>query len=49
MCEKCSELDRRIEHYKWLTTWVDDQVALEGIRFLIVKYCADKESMHSDR
>jgi hypothetical protein len=49
MCEKCIELDRKIEHYRKLSTWVLDQNALEGIRFLIAKYSADKESLHSDQ
>jgi len=49
MCEKCIELDRRIEHYQKLSSCVADQIAQEGIRFLIAKYCADKKAIHPDQ
>lgn len=49
MCEKCTELDKKIEHYKKLSTWVLDQSAQEGIRFLIAKYHDDKKALHSEQ
>jgi hypothetical protein len=48
MCDKCIELDRRIVHYGALSTGVQDAAALEGIRFLIAKYEADKKALHPD-
>jgi hypothetical protein len=49
MCEKCIELDKKIEHYQELSTWVIDQNAQEGIRFLVAKYHADKKALHPDQ
>jgi hypothetical protein len=49
MCEKCIELDKKIEHYEVLSNWVVDKYALEGIRFLVAKYHADKKALHPDR
>lgn len=49
MCEKCIELDRKIEHYRKLSTWVLDEPAQEGIRFLISKYVADKKALHPEQ
>jgi hypothetical protein len=48
MCEKCTELDKKIEHYRQLSTWVLDQRTQEGIAILITKYCADKKALHPD-
>jgi hypothetical protein len=48
MCEKCIELDKKIEHYQELSSWVLDQIALEGIRFLVAKYKADKKALHEN-
>ena len=46
MCEKCIELDKKIDHYQALSTWVTDKAALEGIRFLLAKYNTDKKVLH---
>ena len=46
MCEKCVELDKKIEHYQQLSSWVLDETALEGIHLLIAKYTADKKALH---
>jgi hypothetical protein len=31
MCEKCVELDGKIEHYRQISRWVNDRTTLEGI------------------
>jgi hypothetical protein len=49
MCEKCTELDKKIEHYRQLSTWVLDQNTQEGIALLVAKYRADKRALHPDQ
>jgi hypothetical protein len=49
MCEKCVELDKKIEHYLQLSTLVLDQSAQRGISFLIAKYGDDKKALHPDQ
>ena len=49
MCDKCTELNRKIEHYEELSCWVIDKPALEGIHVLIAKYKAAKKILHPDR
>jgi hypothetical protein len=46
MCETCIELDKKIDHYEVLSTLVTDKAALDGIRFLVAKYNADKKVLH---
>jgi hypothetical protein len=45
MCEKCVQLDRKIEHYSRLCSWITDQ---KEIRFFIEKLRAQKAALHSD-
>ncbi|CAN7688489.1 hypothetical protein LJR220_006632 [Bradyrhizobium sp. LjRoot220] len=47
MCEKCTELDDKIEHYKRISTYVTDQLTLEGIAGLIKQMKAEKAALHS--
>lgn len=46
MCEKCRELDDKIEHYQRLSRWVNDKVTLEIMRKLIEKLSLDKTLLH---
>jgi len=46
MCEKCRELDGRIEHYRQFARWVSDELTLEGIKILIEKLNQDKGLLH---
>lgn len=48
MCEKCAELDGKIEHYQRIARWVTDKPTLEGIDILIAKYEADKKALHPE-
>jgi len=43
MCEKCTALDGKIEHYRKISCWVNDKMTLEGIEVLIEKYRNEKK------
>jgi hypothetical protein len=49
MCEKCEELDNKIEHYLRLSLLLTDKQTLEGLGILIAKYRADKKALHPDK
>jgi hypothetical protein len=49
MCEKCEELDDRIEHYRNLMARVTDRQANEGIGKLIEDMQAQKAALHRER
>jgi hypothetical protein len=42
MCEKCVELDKKIEHYGQLSRWITDQKRLNSSGCLLRK-CAPKK------
>ena len=48
MCDKCAELDGKIEHYQRLVRSVYDKKALDGIALLIAKYEAEKKAFHPE-
>jgi hypothetical protein len=48
MCDKCTELNNKIAHYSRLSMMVLDENALDGIRFLVAKYCDDKKALHPE-
>ena len=49
MCDKCVELDGKIEHYQHLARNVSDQKTLDGIALLIDKYETDKKALHPEQ
>jgi hypothetical protein len=49
MCEKCAEIDKMIDHYKWLATYVYDERTAEGINELIQQYEAEKVALHPEQ
>jgi hypothetical protein len=49
MCEKCAELDSKIEHYRQMARWITDPFTLEGIDILTQKYEADKKALHPEQ
>jgi hypothetical protein len=49
MCEKCVELDEKIEHYRRLSSGITDQATLEGIKKLIGQMQAQKAALHPER
>ncbi|MFL5239359.1 MAG: hypothetical protein ACJ8EL_17530 [Rhizomicrobium sp.] len=48
MCEKCSELNAKIEHYRAVRSRITDQIATEGIGELITELLAQKASLHAE-
>jgi hypothetical protein len=49
MCEKCEELDEKIEHYRNLMARVTDRQTSEGIGQLIEDMQAEKAALHPER
>ena len=49
MCEKCEELDDKIEHYRNLRARVTDRQTNEGIGELIEDMLAQKAALHPER
>jgi hypothetical protein len=49
MCEKCVELDRKIEHYRYMASRITDRLMLEGIKELIERMQAQKAALHPEQ
>jgi hypothetical protein len=49
MCEKCVELDSKIEHYRLLASRSTDQPILDGIKQLIGRMKAQKAALHPEQ
>jgi hypothetical protein len=49
MCEKCVEIDKKIEHYLVMASRVTDQPVLDGIKELIERMYAEKAGLHPDQ
>ena len=49
MCDKCVELDGKIEHYQRLSSTVTDQPTLDGIKELIEEMKAQKAALHPEQ
>jgi hypothetical protein len=47
MCEKCKELDQKIEHYRELSRSTTDQPTNDGLKELIRDLCEQKIALHS--
>jgi hypothetical protein len=48
MCEKCVELDGKIERYRRLASSVSDQLTSHRIGLLIEELTAEKAKLHRD-
>jgi hypothetical protein len=48
MCEKCVELDKKIEHYRQLSRWITDQQTIESLGLFIAKLRAEKAALHPE-
>ena len=46
MCEKCVELDEKIEHYGRLSQLITDQKTIEVLGQFIEKLRAEKAALH---
>jgi hypothetical protein len=49
MCEKCIDLDKKIERYKAMRSRIIDQIALDGIGQLIAELMAKKAQLHPEQ
>ena len=49
MCDKCAELDKRIEHYEKMALLISDQVTVERIEALIADLRAQKAALHPEQ
>ena len=49
MCDKCAELDKKIEHYRSLLLRVADQQTTEGIRKFITDMQAQRAALHPEQ
>jgi hypothetical protein len=49
MCDKCVELDGKIEHYQRMASRIIDPAMLEGIKELIERMKAQKVTLHPEQ
>ena len=49
MCEKCVEIDGKIEHYRGIASRITDEAMLRGIKLLIERAKAQKAELHPDQ
>jgi hypothetical protein len=49
MCEKCVELDGKIEHYRLLASRLTDQPTIDGIKGLTERMQAQKLELHPEQ
>jgi hypothetical protein len=46
MCEKCVEIEKKVEHYQHLASRITDRAMLDGIKELIERMQAQKVALH---
>lgn len=49
MCDKCIQLDEKIEHYERLASGITDQLTLERLRELVRQMRAQKTALHPEQ
>ena len=49
MCDKCIELDGKIDHYQRMASRMTDQTMLDGIKELIKRMKAEKAALHPEQ
>jgi hypothetical protein len=49
MCDKCVELDKRIERYRRILLSIGDQVTVDRTKELIADLQAQKASLHPEQ
>jgi hypothetical protein len=49
MCDKCIQLDKKIEHYERLVSGVADELTLERLRELVREMRAQKTALHPEQ
>jgi hypothetical protein len=48
MCDKCIQLDKKIEHYQRLASAMTDQLTLDRMRELMREMKAQKDALHPE-
>ena len=48
MCDKCEEIDKRIEHYSLILLSINDLLTVEGLLALIAELRAQKGALHPE-
>jgi hypothetical protein len=49
MCDKCDELDKKIEHYRRIRLSIGDQITVERIEALIGDLQTQKAAFHPEQ
>jgi hypothetical protein len=49
MCDKCEQLDKKIEHYQKLLLGIGDQLTVDRIKSLIADLQAQKAALHPEQ
>jgi len=49
MCDRCVDLDKKVDHYRSLASRLTDQPTLDGIKKLIDKMEAEKVALHPEQ
>jgi hypothetical protein len=49
MCEKCAEIDKKMDHYQNLSFLITDQPTLEAIKKLTEQLKAEKVLLHPEQ
>jgi hypothetical protein len=49
MCDKCEQLDKKIEHYQKLLLGIADQLTVDRIKSLIADLQAQKTVLHPEQ
>ena len=49
MCDKCIELDKKLEQYRRLASSIADQLTIDRINKLIKDTVAEKAKLHPDQ
>jgi hypothetical protein len=48
MCDRCKELDKKIEHYRQIATKIPDELLIAGVCKMIEEMEAEKEALHPE-
>jgi predicted GTPase len=49
MCEKCIELDKKIQQYRRVASSITDRLTIERLNKVIKDTTAEKAKLHSDQ
>jgi len=49
MCDKCDELDKKIEHYSLILLSINDLLTVEGLLALIAELRTQKAALHPEQ